>query len=795
VRTRALYGGLFLTTLATLVLEIANGRLLSVVTWYHLSFFAVSLAMLGTGAGAVTVFTFGAAWRGDAARRALALGALAFAVSIPLCHVASLVLPLPLLDVASFGGFARALPLVSAITAPFYLSGIVVTIALTRLDAPIGRVYAADLVGAAAGCLLVIPLLETSNVTAAVFASGLLAATGAMAFARFAERDLLPAISLAAGLGAITAVAASGVGGIGIVPAKGVAIPREEIAVSAWNTHSNVLALHPSRGPAFYWGPGEGAEEFEATTVEMLVDGGACTKITAWDRRRASLDWVRHDVTYLPYHLRRGDAVIIGVGGGRDVLSALAAGCDSITGIEVNRILVDLLRGPYREFAGIADAPGVVLVHDEARSYLARTERRFDVVQMSLIDTWAATGAGAFALSENGLYTLEAWRLFLGVLRPGGVLAVSRWFSPSRLSETNRVLALGTAALLDAGVSRPEEQLVLVSRGNVATLLVSVAPFTAADRAVLEDLETRFGFVVLLAPGRAPAIPAMGAISSSRSRESLRQATADPVYDFRPPTDERPYFFNMLRLSSVRDVEAVEQGALLGNVRATSTLMVLLAATVVLTAAILLGPLGWAQRPHLEPVHLAVALVYFAALGAGFMLLQFALLQRFSVFLGHPTWSLAIVLFSMILFTGLGSLLSDRVDVTGRRALAIPAAIAAGIAALTAILPIATQAGMGLSLPLRAAVVLLVTAPLSTLLGFCFPIGMRLVGRSDAAVTPWLWGVNGAFSVLGSVCALVLSMVAGISTTLGVAALLYALLGLSMLALRREAARAGRLAA
>jgi len=467
------------------------------------------------------------------------------------------------------------------------------------------------------------------------------------------------------------------------------------------------------------------------------------------------------------------------------VLSALAGGCDSITGIEVNRILVDLLNGPYREFAGIADAPEVTLVHDEARSYLARTSDRFDVLQMSLIDTWAATGAGAFSLSENGLYTLEAWRLFLGVLRPGGVLAVSRWFSPSRLSETNRLLSLGTAALLDAGVERPDEQLMLVSRKNVATLLVSVDPFTAEDQAILEKIEARFGFVVLLAPGRSPAIPAMGTIASSRSQEALRAATADPVYDFRAPTDERPYFFNMLRLSSVRDVEAVEVGALLGNVRATSTLMVLLAATVVLTAGIVLGPLGWAQRPRMEPRHLTVALVYFAALGAGFMLLQFALLQRFSIFLGHPTWSLAIVLFSMILFTGFGSLLSDRVDVTGRWPLALPAAIAVGIAILIAILPVATQAGMGLSLPLRAGVVLLVTAPLSTLLGFCFPIGMRLVDRSDAAATPWMWGVNGAFSVLGSVCALVLSMTAGISTTLGVAALLYALLGVAMLALRR----------
>src|SRR5262249_10258588 len=146
---------------------------------------------------------------------------------------------------------------------------------------------------------------------------------------------------------------------------------------------------------------------------------------------------------------------------------------------------INLLEGTHRDFANIATQPNVHLVHDDGRAYMTRTSQRFDIMQMSLVDTWAATGAGAFALSENGLYTLDAWRIFLNRLTPGGVLSVSRWFEPTKVSEASRLLSLGVAALLDRGVTRPRDQMLLVAREKIATLIVSTAPFTDADRAAL----------------------------------------------------------------------------------------------------------------------------------------------------------------------------------------------------------------------------------------------------------------------------------------------------------------------
>ena len=270
--------------------------------------------------------------------------------------------------------------------------------------------------------------------------------------------------------------------------------------------------------------------------------------MTEWDGDPASLAWVSYDVTALPYHLRkRGAVAVIGVGGGRDILAAIWSGAPAITGIEVNDNVLALLTRYHRRFTRLADHPGVQLVHAEGRAYLTRTSDRFDVIQMSLVDTWAATGAGAFTLSENSLYTIDAWRMFLGRLAPGGMLSVSRWFSPVRASETSRLLALAVRALLDRGVGTPQAHLALVSRHTVATLLVSVDPLSADDLAAVEATSRARGFTVLASPRTAPADARLAAIVGSRTVAELATATADPVYDYSPPTDARPFFFNMVK--------------------------------------------------------------------------------------------------------------------------------------------------------------------------------------------------------------------------------------------------------
>jgi SAM-dependent methyltransferase len=781
--------GLFLTTLATLTLEILNTRLLSVTTWYHLSFFAVSTAMFGLAAGGLRVYLAGARYDGDAARRGLARGAVGFTLAIPAAHVAILYVPIRLESaLAATAEIALATALIAV---PFYLAGIVIALALTRIPGRIGIVYAVDLLGAALGCLIVVPLLYALDISSATLLCGAIAALGALCFRRLADRrGGLLAGALALLLACAGLLNAGYPEGLRVVHTKGRVLNRAVIADEFWTPNGQVMVFARRIGPAFFWGAGRGADAFSMDFAPIQIDGAAGTAVIGWDGETDSLDWTEYDVTSLPYHLRPGgDAAVIGVGGGRDLLTALRFGSRSVTGIEVNRALIHLLNGPYRDYAKLADRPEVTLVHDEARSFLTRTEKRFDVLQMSLIDTWAATGAGAFTLSENGLYTREAWREFLNVLAPGGIFSVSRWYSPDHASETSRLIALATAALLDRGVADPRRHMVLVSKRTVATLLVSPQPLASADYDRLAAVAERFDFKILLGIGHPPATPELARIGGSASLSELEAAVAHPRYDYAPPTDRRPYFFNLLKPRALLAAAITDESVgvvATGNLLATRTLVILWAVSFVLVTVVIAGPLLVAGLPRLAPAAFAEAVAYFAAIGFGYMLVQIAFMQRFSVYLGHPTYAVSAILFSMILSTGIGSALSDRVPAEADRRwlIAIPIGIASLLLTATVAIQPLIEATIHQGLAARCATAVGVVFLCSLPLGLCFPIGLRLVQRLSDDATPWMWGVNGACGVLATVSAIGISMWSGIHVSLYAATVLYALLSIPAVALQ-----------
>lgn len=791
------YAGLCLTMLATLLLEIIDSRLLSVVTWYHLSFVAISVAMLGASAGAVAVFVSPARFPADDSPRRLAMWAGRFAAALPISHLLSLVIPMPsgqtwtAMDVVVL---ALALAIVAT---PFALGGVVTTLALTRTRAPIGRLYAADLFGAALGCLSAVALLDATNLSAAAFAASAIAALGALAFRRAAGMSSGLAVPLTLALALVAMAANVSTEPIRVLYPKNRLAWSQPVLRSMWNSHAHILAFLPSLGPAFYWGGGDGAEQFQNNQAFVVVDGEAGTPMTEWDGNPASLDWVSYDVTALPYHLRQAGKVgIVGVGGGRDILSAIWSGSRSITAVEINNNVLALLTSHARRFTKIADHPGVALVHDEGRAYLTRTADRFDVLQMSLVDTWAATGAGAFTLSENGLYTREAWHVFLDRLTPTGIISVSRWFSPGQASETSRLIALAVGALIDRGARTPLGHLALVSRHNVATLIVSPTLLSGDDLDRIDAVSKARGFTVLASSRTAIADARLRAILSSGSNADLRAAVADPIFDYQPPTDARPFFFNMVRPAAwLSTLAAPGGGVIAGNLRATGTLVAIFIVSIAFVAGAIVLPLLVRGRPALPASSLAAGLTYFTTIGAAFMCAQVAFLQRFSVLLGHPTYALVVVLFSMILFAGLGSLFSERLTgADGRRFAPCTWILAAGLA-LTA-MSIADLCVVAVAWPTgaRIAVVLAVIGPLSVLMGVCFPHGAGLIRSREETALAWMWGANGAAGVVASIGAVMISMTLDIEANLWVAAAAYAVLPLAALGIGRSPRGAGGVA-
>jgi len=394
---------------------------------------------------------------------------------------------------------------------------------------------------------------------------------------------------------------------------------------------------------------------------------------------------------------------------------------------------------------------------------------------VSLIDTFAATAAGAFALTENSIYTVEAWKLFLDRLSPQGVLSFSRWYVPGMPSEVYRLTSLAATSLARSGAARPRQHLVIVRHlppgldgeaiDGVATILVGKEPFSTTDLDTIEEVARTLRFDVVLSPRSAPD----QTLATIASGEGLDTVMARLPINLAAPTDDNPFFFNMLRLREAfrSDVWNQEFVSVNLNLEAVMILAALLVIVVALTSLCVTVPLALTGTDK-EALRGAWPLfLYFAGIGSGFMLVEISQMQRLIIFLGDPTYSLSVVLFALLLSSGLGSYSTERIPETGffggalvRLALLLAALIVFGI-----LTPHAISAFQAATTGVRIVAATAVLFPLGFCMGMAFPLGMKIASAKAAGLTPWLWGINGATSVCASVLAVAIAVSSGISTS------------------------------
>jgi hypothetical protein len=520
---RFFYAGVFIMSACTLILQVVQTRILSVVAWYHLAFFVISMAMFGLTAGAVWVYLMRDRFSEQTLSDDLAYVGAAFSAAT----FGTLLLQMTLAPVLAFNATAVVIWVLLALcmAVPFFFSGVFMSLALTRSPFPVGRVYGIDLIGAAMGCLSALALLNLTDAPSAVLWVSVLGIVGTICVSRarigVPAQHKLPMANVLGRHGVILVLLlvcaiANSMTDRGLRPifVKGKvesagrmerSSASDQVVLQRWNSFSRVALFDLGTGIPKMWGPSEtfSPASWQLEQLGLNIDGDAGTNFYRLQGDIGKAGFLKYDITNLAYYLpERERAAIIGVGGGRDMLSARVFGVNDVTGVEINPILVNLLiRDPrYSDYVGLNTIPKMRIETDEARSWFARSTEEFDVIQMSLIDTWAATGAGAFTLSENGLYTVEAWEIFLKHLSDKGVFTVSRWYAPGEVNETGRMVSVAVASLFATGTADPRKNIFLATSQNVATLIVSRQPFSDNAIAQLQQVAGDLKFNVLISP-------------------------------------------------------------------------------------------------------------------------------------------------------------------------------------------------------------------------------------------------------------------------------------------------------
>jgi hypothetical protein len=754
-----IYFGVAVTTLASLLLELSLTRIFSVVFYYHFAFLAISIALFGLGVGGVFSYVV-AGWPGGLYRK---LGLLALADAVAVVAALEFVL--------TRKGQIQTLDIVLVYficSLPFFFSGTVVSLVISDTIDRVDRVYFFDLIGAAGGCAVLVPLLNWIGGPNTLIVSAVLFAISAAVWFNVAGliRGRVVGVSLALLLVALITVN-SKIDLIDLQYAKGQPLKNE--VFKKWNSFSRIALT----------------QEPGSETRNIVIDGDAETGVANFNFARLSPEekqYLAYHGPGFPYILRpAAKTLVIGPGGGWDIARALASGSRNVTGVEINPIIATvIMREKFPQYSqNLYFRPDVHIVVEDGRSFVRRSPEKYQVLQATLVDTWASTAAGAFALSENNLYTTDAFVDYLRHLTDDGIMAFTRWgFDPPR--ESLRVVALAQAALAQIGEHDAARHVMVLREdlqklhgwGAQDTIVVSRKPFSEAEVSKIREA---------LSIAKMQGVYLPGASNPSSFRDLLLAANprhffATYKFDVRPVTDDRPFFFYTVQPDDIWRfiTSASRESADYKINRAVPLLFGLVAVSIVATLIVLsLPPVLLGHR--LPSEHGAIrALLYFLCIGAGYILIQVALIQKFVLFLGHPTYALTVIIFSMLISSGIGSYFSRRIvssSIARLSTVFIFIALSISLLAIT-VTPI-TEGGVALPFPVKVAISVLLIAPVAFAMGIPFPSGLSRLEHIMPQNVRWAWATNAAASVLGSAGAIVIAIYFGLEKTLIIGGLFY----------------------
>jgi hypothetical protein len=800
------YAALFLLSAATLTFEITLTRIFSVAQFYHFAFMVVSLALLGFGASGTLLSLFPGLKERDPAR---VLGRLSwgFALSAVGSYALTLFVPFDSFRIALDWRQGAVLALhYIALAIPFFCSGATTGLLLAAHPEQANRTYAANLTGSAAGCLLAVTLPALVGGEGTVLLAAALAGLAALIFQIPNLKPKMPSSKPKSPISRFTFHAsrltfcASHLLQIALVfllvlaalqppsflrirlsPYKSLSyallLPDAELVFQEWNGFSRVDVV-ASQSIRSLPGRGFRCAALPPPQMGLTVDGDDLSPISQIAPGFSEAGYTDCLLLALPYRLRpNAQALILQPRGGFDVLVALAEGAEEITAVEPNPLIVQAVRSQGAWAGDLYDDKRVSVFTEEGRSYARRTRERYDIVVLSLTSPQRPITSGAYSLAEDYRYTVEAYADYVARLDDDGLLVVVRWLQVPP-SESLRAFGLAVEAVEQAG-GDPHTSIVALRSYQQMLILARKGPFTEDELATIRAFATPRAFDLVYLPGIRPdevnQHNVMQAPVYHQACVELLKADDrnvwyhDYEFDVAPPTDDHPFFGHFFKWAQAPDVLAMAGHTWqpFGGA-GYFVLLALLGLGVVAAGVLIVLPLGAYRRERLHGKSLGATLVYFALLGLGYLCVEIPLLQRFILFLGHPAYAMAAVLFALLLFSGLGSLLSRRVPLR-LVLLSLPLTVAGYALGL----PFFFKAVLGVPAGGRLLIAVLTLAPLGLLMGMPFPKGLALLEQRGATFVAWAWGVNGAVSVVASILAALLSLSFGFLVVLALGAACY----------------------
>ena len=778
---------IFLISSATLCLEISLTRYFSVSQHYHFAFWVVSIAFMGYGASGSFLILFKPASSVDR-ETFLSYSSLIYSLTILLSFLLCNSIPFDFISISwdrnqMFFVFLYYFLL----CVPFFFAGLTISFAISRAPRLVNRIYFSDLFGAGAGTLAALfVFLPKGDRGVIIFISFLpLVSSFLFSWKRRFPFKLLLIFLMAAEI--VLFLNSPSWLSFRISPYKALPValkyPQAKHLLTRWNSISRVDILE---SPAIRYAPGLSLlyEKEFPPQLGLSTDGGELSAVT---RLKDSEDPQLEFLSYLPssfaYSLTESPStLIIEPKGGLDVLSALYFDAKQTKVIESNPLTVNLLRQELAQFSGhLYHKKNIQVVSAYSRAALKQEKDTYDLIVFSLTDVFGSAGTGLYGFSENYLYTTDSFAHILDRLSPDGLVSISLYLLPPPRQE-GRILSTWIDAL-ERSKMDPASHIMAIRSWGTMSFFIKKSPFSRLEIQKLKDFAGKRLFDLVYYPGiqidevnihnelEKPVYYDLTLqLLSPAERAKLYK---DYLFQIKPVTDNRPFFFNFFKLNKLKETYRAMGKKWLPFLQGEFLVPLILVQSIIIAFILILLPIFIFRKAKNKIRGFSSRIFfYFSLIGMAFMFLEITFIQKFILFLGHPLYSVSIIIFSLLFSSGLGSFFSKRIlGQSLKRNLKRSLILCAGLIVLyLVLLPFLYESLIGTGLALKIIMTFLVIFPLGFLMGFPFPTGVRLLDQEDKRLIPWAWATNAFSSVVNSIFALVVAFWGGYNLVLILAA-------------------------